>query len=221
MISERLQTIVDMVPAGSSVADIGSDHCLLPVALSRRGDCPYLQAIDNKKGPYLSMESTVKKEGLVGKIDLSLSSGLTCLDPRVDTLVLAGMGGQLAVKILLEGKEKLDKIGTILIDPHRDLSFTRASLAKLGYYIDEEKVVYEGGIYYFAIRFKKGEVPTYSKEDLLFGPIARRRREKPFVDFLLEQKKRLRALLEKPLPVKTQVGYRDMLDLVNAELSRR
>ena len=221
MISARLQTIVDLVPAGSSVADIGSDHCLLPVALYRRGDCPYLQAIDNKKGPYLSMESTVKKEGLEGKIDLSLSNGLTCLDPRVDTLVLAGMGGRLAVKILQEGKKKLDNIGTILIDPHRDLSFTRASLAALGYYIDEEKVIYEGEVYYFAIRFKKGDAPNYSQEDLLFGPIARRRREKAFVDFLVDQRKRLRSILQKPLSVQAQVAYKDMLDLVNAELSRR
>ena len=220
MLSNRLSTIKELVPFGSKLADIGSDHCLLPIALFKDGICHYLQAIDNKKGPYLSMESAVKKEGLEGKIDLSLSDGLTCLDERVDTLVLAGMGGKLAVRILEEGKKKLDRIETIIIDPHRDLEFTRASLASLGYRIDEERVIFEGDVYYFVIRFKKGDVPAYSKEDLLFGPIARRRREKTFVDFLSSQRKRIKAILTKPLSVQAQVGYRDMLDLVNAELNR-
>ena len=50
-LSNRLQAIHDMLPKGV-IADIGSDHGKLMIALFRSGKLIKGYAIENKKGPY-------------------------------------------------------------------------------------------------------------------------------------------------------------------------
>ncbi len=221
MISNRLERIISLVPKGASVADVGSDHCLVPIGLVSRGDVGYLQAIDNKIGPFTTMEKAVVEAGLEKRIDLSLSSGLTCLDPRVNTIVIAGMGGTLTLEILNEGKNKLDSIEYIISDPHKDLEKSRMGIVSLGYYIEDEEIVYEDNLYYFLIRYRKGNAPKYSKKDWMFGPIIRRKRPELYKKFLLEQRRRIYQLLDKPLSIEARHHYDVLLGLINEELSYR
>ncbi|MCR5079604.1 MAG: class I SAM-dependent methyltransferase [Bacilli bacterium] len=220
MISARLEKIVALVPKGANVADVGSDHCLVPIALACKGEVGYLQAIDNKIGPFNTMEKAVVEAGMEKRIDLSLSSGLTCLDPRVDTIVIAGMGGALTLQILNEGKKKLESIEYIISDPHKDLEKSRRGIVALGYYIEEEEIVYEDDLYYFLIRYKKGAAPKYSKKDWMFGPIIRKKRPELYKKFLLEQKRRVQSLLAKPLSLDARHHYDVMLSTINEELCR-
>lgn len=220
-LSLRLSTLAGMVPPNASVADVGSDHCLLPIALSSRKDIPFLQAIDNKKGPYLTMEQAVLEANLSDRIALSLSDGLSCLDEKVDTIVLAGMGGRRIYEILSRGKDRLGQVKTILLDAHKDLLFIRKKLIEFGFVIDEEVLIQEDGVYYALMRFVRGKDPNYSQADYLFGPIIRQKKEKIYYSFLFDNKERIKAILKKDIPLSERNRYGDLLSLIDSELSRR
>lgn len=219
-LSSRLKGIADLVPSGVNVSDIGSDHCLLPIYLASRGDIPYLQAIDNKKGPFLTMKKAVEDANLTDKIELSLSSGLDCLSEKTNCIVLAGMGGKLIQEILLRGKSALSHVDYILIDAHRDLVSTRQTIVNLSYQIDDETMIFEGGLYYSLIRFKKGETRDYSLQDYFFGPVLRKKKGPVFKAFLLENKKRIQGILLQDLSIKSRNHYDELLAMINAELAR-
>ena len=56
-LSDRLQTIYDMVSFNNVVADIGSDHALLPIALVSSGKVTRAYAVEVNEVPY---DMTVK-----------------------------------------------------------------------------------------------------------------------------------------------------------------
>ena len=49
--TERLRQLFDLVPRDSVVADVATDHALLPIALVREGKCPRAIASDLRPGP--------------------------------------------------------------------------------------------------------------------------------------------------------------------------
>ena len=51
-LSKRLEAIYDMVSQSNVVADIGSDHALLPIALVQSGKVTRAYASEVNTGPY-------------------------------------------------------------------------------------------------------------------------------------------------------------------------
>lgn len=218
-LSARLQAIADMVEPGSYLADVGSDHALLPIHLVESGKISWAMAIENKTGPFLRMTQAIDEAGLNGRISASKSDGISVLRDGVDTLAICGMGGLLSCDILERNKENLEQIKTIILDPHRDLEAVRRRVAALGFYIDDETMVYEDRIYYTIIRFKKG-LPTipYSLADCLFGPVLRKKRGETFIRWLENQKKTLSGLLDKNLGKEARERYLFLYRLVRDEI---
>lgn len=220
-LSARLQAIAEMVEPGSYLADVGSDHALLPIHLVESGKISWAMAIENKIGPYLHMTQTIDEAGLHGRISASKSDGISVLRDGVNTLAICGMGGLLSCEILEKNKENLAQINAIILDPHRDLEAVRRRVTALGYHIDDETMVYEDRIYYTIIRFKKGTPSApYSVADCLFGPILRKKRGEVFVRWLENQKKTLSGLLDKNLGKEARERYLSLYRLVRDEIQR-
>ena len=146
-LSKRLQSIANLVPKNSYIADIGSDHAQLPIYLCETGTVSWAQAVENKTGPFLRMTHAIQESGLEGHIDCSRSDGISDLNEGVDTVLICGMGGMLACDILEAHTEKLFHVQTIIVDPHKDLVSVRKRVTALGYKIDEETMVYEDKIF--------------------------------------------------------------------------
>ena len=85
-LSKRLQSIANLVPKNSYIADIGSDHAQLPIYLCETGTVSWAQAVENKTGPFLRMTHAIQESGLEGHIDCSRSDGIAGLDEGVDTV---------------------------------------------------------------------------------------------------------------------------------------
>lgn len=218
-LSARLQAIADMVEPGSYLADVGSDHALLPIHLVETGKISWAMAIENKIGPFLRMTQAIDEAGLNGRISSSKSDGISVLRDGVNTLAICGMGGLLSCDILESGRKNLDQIETIILDPHRDLEAVRRRVTALGFHIDDETMVYEDKIYYTIIRFKKGAPASpYSVPDCLFGPILRKKRGETFVRWLENQKKTLNGLLNKDLGKEARERYLSLYRLVRDEI---
>ncbi len=152
-LSKRLQAVAAMVTKGNVVCDVGCDHGFVPVYLVLNGISPNVIAMDVNEGPLTAAKGHIREYFLTDYIETRLSDGLTALRAgEADTLICAGMGGRLVVKILEEGKEKLAGMKELVLQPQSDLQYVRKYLREKGYAIADENMVVEDGKYYPMMR---------------------------------------------------------------------
>jgi tRNA (adenine22-N1)-methyltransferase len=196
-LSKRLLGLASYVDKGAILADVGSDHAQLPLYLFERGVISKAETIENKKGPYQRMSEAINASPYAKQTHLSLSEGLTDLDSDVDTLVLAGMGGGLVLKILLEYPEKLKSIKTIIVDAHTDQRLVREGLSKLSYSLLDEDFVLDGKIPYYLMKWGQSAFPPiYSEAELTYGPINLFKWTELFQDSLMAEKAAITLILQ-------------------------
>ena len=123
---------------GSSVADIGSDHALLPCYLWQSGWTDIIASDINEK-PLVNAKKTLERYGATG-VRLILSDGFSGLPPR-DDIIIAGMGGETIAEMLGGCRFKGTDTRFILqpMTRHEEL---RRGLYRLGFEIIEEKFAF-------------------------------------------------------------------------------
>ncbi|OPZ73058.1 MAG: tRNA (adenine(22)-N(1))-methyltransferase [Firmicutes bacterium ADurb.Bin456] len=170
-ISRRLAALAAFVPAGSSVADIGTDHAYLPVYLVKTDVCRRVIATDVREGPFGSAKVKVQEHGLDGRIELRLGDGLQALEPgEAEVLVLAGMGGNTIREILTGAPQVLKQCTRLILQPMADAGDLRIWLAGRGWKIWDERLVEEDGRIYVILAAVPGEESTKDKLYLELGP---------------------------------------------------
>jgi tRNA (adenine22-N1)-methyltransferase len=148
-LSNRLQAIAHQVPKGSRLADIGSDHALLPVYLVQQGIVPYAIAGEVNPGPYEAAGRQVKEADLARQVHVRLGNGLEVIEAgEVEAITIAGMGGALIVQILEQGKQKLAQAHTLILQPNVGEDQVRRWLAVNGWLLTREQILEEDGKYY-------------------------------------------------------------------------
>ena len=197
-LSKRLQTIYDLVSFNNVVADIGSDHALLPIALVSSGKVTRAYASEVNEGPYEMSVANIEKYDLTNYIVPVLSDGISELESDVTCVTICGMGGNLISDILESHKEKLSHVNEIILQPNNNEETARIWLVNNGYLISEEKIVYEDNIYYEIIKAVKGTPEKrYSKEELYFGPVLMANKSEEFIGKWTKYKDYLQTVLEK------------------------
>lgn len=152
-ISRRLQAVSGMVTSGFRLADVGTDHGYIPIELVRSGRVPHAVAMDINRGPLLRAQENIRRYGLEGQIETRLSDGLHALAPgEADSVVIAGMGGLLVVRILQEGSAALEGVRELILQPQSELRSVRLYLEEAGYEIADEDLVCEDGKFYPMMR---------------------------------------------------------------------
>ena len=191
VLSDRLEMILSLVPAGCIPVDIGTDHGFVPVELVRRGLCPSAFAMDVRKGPLARATEHIRMAGLTEKIEVRLSDGFAALQKgEANAAIIAGMGGGLMARILLNGSEVAEGFTYLILSPHSEAFRVRQILPELGFSIEEEKMVREDGKFYpgiLAVR-KKDIIrePDHLLEDR-FGPVLLRKKDPILKEYLVWQ----------------------------------
>ncbi|HEX7056955.1 MAG TPA: class I SAM-dependent methyltransferase [Bacilli bacterium] len=151
-LSERLAAIASRVPAGAALADIGSDHALLPCYLAEQGIVRTAIAGEINEGPYLAACEQVRQHRLQARISVRRGDGLSVLHTgEADVVVIAGMGGGTIVRILADGKEKLAYVRRLLLQPNAGEKLVREWLIAQGWLLAEETILLDGGKIYEVI----------------------------------------------------------------------
>ncbi len=171
MNNQRLNKILNLINVHDCVADIGTDHGYLLIGCMEKG-LKFCQGVENKLGPYLVAEANLNNYIQDGRIKLSLSDGLKGLDPLIDTVVIAGMGGELISKIIDESLAKAKTLKKLILEPNIRCYELRKYLNLNGFTIYNEEIINDNDKYYEIMEVKfTNSLPTLSENELLFGPI--------------------------------------------------
>ncbi|MGN0521734.1 MAG: class I SAM-dependent methyltransferase [Eubacterium sp.] len=170
-LSERLLAVASLVKKGAVIADVGTDHGFLPVYLIENGIVDEAVALDVNEGPLSSCKALVEKENLQNKIKVRLSDGLDNLCPdECDTVIIAGMGGELIADIL--SRHKWIKNKHLILQPMTHSEITRRFLFDSGFEINDDIIVKDGRHYYSVMgACYTGEVKRKSRADYYLGNI--------------------------------------------------
>lgn len=150
-----------MVSLGNRVADIGCDHGYVSIYLVESGKTPRVIAMDVNAGPLERAKVHIEEHQLAPFIEIRLSDGTQKLQTgEADSLICAGMGGRLIIRILTEGMEKITLMKELVLQPQSEIHLVRSFLPTVGYEIVEENMVYEEGKYYPIMRAVPREKAT-------------------------------------------------------------
>jgi tRNA (adenine22-N1)-methyltransferase len=179
----RLERVAAQVPAGARLADIGSDHGYLPVALMRRGAIAAAVAGEVALTPFRSAERTVRENGLELHITVRLASGLEAIEPQdgITAISVCGMGGETIRDILDSGKARLSGEERLILQPNGGEQPLRQWLMENDYYILHEELLRENRFYYEIIVAERAGPVLYTAEELYFGPLQMQARTPAFL----------------------------------------
>lgn len=157
-ISKRLLCCASMVTPGSRVADIGTDHGYLGIYLLQTGAARHVIACDLRKDPLENARRNAKLFGVDGEMELRLSDGLEKILPdEVDTVVMAGMGGDLIQKILSQCPWRKREGLQFILQPQSAGNVLRRWLCEDGFEIRREEPVQDGHFLYTVMDIRQGE----------------------------------------------------------------
>lgn len=154
-LSRRLRTCAELIPSGARVADVGTDHGYLGIHLLKEGVCPYVAACDLREGPLENARRNAERFGIRENMDFFLSDGLQAVPPQsYDTVVCAGMGGELITKILSGAPWLRSSRYTLILQPQAGINELRAWLGEQGFFEAEAALVRDSGFLYCAMRIR-------------------------------------------------------------------
>lgn len=170
-ISKRLEMIAKRVPKGSRLADIGSDHALLPTYMVQQGMISFAVAGEVNVGPSEAARKQVSDAQLESQIVVRLGNGLEVIEPgEVNAITIAGMGGSLIATILEQGKHKLEGIKTLVLQPNVGEEMVRRWLMDNNWFLTSEAILEEDGKIYEILTAVPASQVIKQQLDQLYAP---------------------------------------------------
>lgn len=185
-----------MITPGLPVADIGCDHAYLPIHLAKEDISPRIIACDINAGPILRAKENIDDVELGDRIEVRQGDGLSVIEPgEVSSVVIAGMGGRLMMKILTEGEGVLRSVSEIIMEPQSEVGSLRHFLQDRGFRIISESMVSEDDKFYPVIKAVPGQMDWDREIYFRYGKILLREENPVLHEFLLREKQYLGDLL--------------------------
>ena len=139
----RLQLLASLIPEGSRLADVGTDHGYVPVYLLQRGLIEGAIASDIGAEPLQHAKNTAAEYEVEG-IDFRLCPGLDAVAAEeCDTILIAGMGGETIITILENAPWTKRGDHLLLLQPMTKVEMLRKWLTDNGYTFTGERLVFD------------------------------------------------------------------------------
>ncbi len=149
MLDKRLALCADFV-RGKRVCDVGTDHAYLVAELLADGKCETAVAADINEKPLAAARETLRKAGVLDRVEVVLSDGLKSVPQSgITDIVIAGMGGELISRILSDCDWLYGK--NLILQPMSRAPELIAFLCKNGFEIVGQKAVIDGRFCYTVI----------------------------------------------------------------------
>lgn len=152
--SHRLEKVLAACGKRRCIADIGTDHGLLPVCAIIDGRAEKAVACDLRKAPLEKCRVNIERYGVGDKVSVRQAYGLDALKPgEADAVVIAGMGGMLICEIISKAlsDNKLFPGARLVLCPNTHDEFVRRMVYSDCFSNVRESAVRDGGMIYLLI----------------------------------------------------------------------
>ena len=161
--SKRIRALAELVPSGSVLADIGTDHGLLPILVVQQGIVRKAYACDVAEGPLSQAEANIAQKGLQDSIQTILGNGFENVPEDCTSAVLAGMGYYTATGILEDAVDRLDQFEAIIVQINADVPMLRKWISNHHFTIQKERTIEDRKKYYTAVVFNTEPHNAYTE----------------------------------------------------------
>lgn len=144
ILDERLSCAAELVPDGSILLDVGTDHGYLPVQLLLSGRVSYAGASDVNSDPLSKAVRTADRFGVTDRMSFYLSDGLADIPDleRYTAVSICGMGGELIARIISESEYLRQESIPLVLQPMSSAEDLSVYLAESGFEITDERIAF-------------------------------------------------------------------------------
>ncbi|MCI5997516.1 MAG: class I SAM-dependent methyltransferase [Peptoniphilaceae bacterium] len=198
MISLRLKKICDLVDNNSVVADIGTDHGIIPVYLSKEKVSKKIIATDISKNSLEKLNKKLLFDKTLNNIETRVSDGLDSFKEfEIDTIIISGMGGVLIRDILLSNLNIAKSANYLILSPNNSLDILRKFLLENSFTIENESDVFENNKYYQILKVKVGKELYKYDYEYIYGKLLIKNKSENLKLFLKNELKKYNLILDK------------------------
>ncbi len=157
-LSPRLTALADAIAPGSRVADVGSDHGRLPLWLAASGRAAYCLAVEKTEELLAGVACPPDGVPWAKRLGYRAGDGLGAIraDDRIDTIVLAGLGGRTIVRLLEAPETASPDLRRLVVQPRSEPSSVRRWLGDHGWRLVTERLTEERGRFHLTLAAERG-----------------------------------------------------------------
>ncbi len=169
-LSKRLAAAAALVRPGTYIADVGTDHAYLPIALCESASIRGALASDINRGPIDRARANIAASGLSHMIETRLCGGIAGIESHSpDDILILGMGGELIAEIISASQYPRREGVRLILQPMTKQAELRESLTREGYEITDDILVEDDRIYQLLTAEYRGEVEPLEAVEYLLG----------------------------------------------------
>lgn len=192
----RLSAIADWVPQAAKLADVGTDHALLPLWLLKKERIRSAVATDIHLQPLQRAQRNAL-DAREERIRFVLCDGLAGVEAHeVDTVVIAGLGGENIADILRRTPWACAEGMTLLLQPMSRTEELCRAFFSLGLQLQRIRLVEDSGRIYPIFALSAGSMPPWKEGEYYTGPFSSLENDPLLPRFLSVQKRRLQNAVE-------------------------
>jgi len=163
-LSQRLECVLGLLRPCAVLADVGTDHALLPVAAVARGLVERAVAVDLREAPLAGARAHIERSGLAERVLAVRGNGLLAVpEGGLGAVVMAGMSAESMLRILAAAPHVLAHVEQLILQPNQNVAALRAWAKESGWHLREERMLEERGQFFVVCAFVRaeGEDPAY------------------------------------------------------------
>ncbi len=177
--TDRLNKIFELLPNCDLFADIGCDHGYMAKAMLDSGKANRVIVSDISAKCLKKAQELLLEDIKSGRAQSVVSNGFENVK-GCDLSLIAGMGGEEIVSILLSAKSLPNKL---VLQPMKNADKVRVAVVNLGYKIERDFVFKSGGKFYDIMLLSIGQ-DSLTEEEIEFGRTNVKERPKAFIEML-------------------------------------
>jgi tRNA (adenine22-N1)-methyltransferase len=187
------------------LADVGTDHGLIPIAAVQRGIAERAVAADLRLAPLRLAQRNITAASLTERVLMLRADGLRAFARgAIDAVVMAGMSGEQMVRLCDAAPALLSGVAQLVLQPNSDAGVVRAWALERGFHLIDERMLRERGQFFVTCAFRHGsgpdpayDLPPFRRSDLcLLGPLLLAHKDPTALRFFDWQCARLSSLVE-------------------------
>ena len=200
-LSKRMYAVASLVTTGNRIADIGTDHAYIPIFLIQKQHIPSAIAMDVNDGPLMRATEHIREYALEDRIETRLSDGFQELKAgEADTAIIAGMGGNLVIRILKEHWNITCSLKECVVQPQSEIAKVRAFLLEEGFLFIEEDMALDDEKYYPMMKVvppsQKRNPEVWTETQLRFGKLLLEKQHPVLYQYLQREERIHRQILK-------------------------